>query len=246
MLAIGDLAFLGDEAFVNVCRPVVIGRETFTTMRSMILTHNVGHSLLEGFENRFAPVVLEDGAQVGVGAVIYAGCRVGAWSIVASSSYVVADVPAGRVAIGVPARAAGEAHRRPPRWGGASSSSPGGSSTTSPTCSRRVATRSRRRRRASAASRSWRRTARRTAPSSCAEHTGDLTPLAGADAEVVVLVLEHEGGEPPAGVAVIDLLDRRLVGDAGLGPVLDAVREICRKRGMRIAPHPWSYPGLVV
>ena len=27
MLTVGDLAFIGDEAFVNVCRPVLIGRE---------------------------------------------------------------------------------------------------------------------------------------------------------------------------------------------------------------------------
>ena len=73
-LAVGDLAFVGDEAFVNVCRPVLIGREVFLTMRSMIVTHNIGHSVLEGFENRFAPVVLEDRSQVGLGAVLYAGC----------------------------------------------------------------------------------------------------------------------------------------------------------------------------
>ena len=60
MLAVGDLAFIGDESFVNVCRPVLIGREVFLTMRAMIVTHNIGHSVLEGFENRFAPVVLED------------------------------------------------------------------------------------------------------------------------------------------------------------------------------------------
>ena len=65
--AAGDLLFLGDEAFVNPCRPVLIGREVFLTMRSVIVTHNIGHSVLEGFENRFAPVVLEDRAQVGIG-----------------------------------------------------------------------------------------------------------------------------------------------------------------------------------
>ncbi len=55
VLTVGDLAFVGDEAFVNVCRPVLIGREVFLTMRSLIVTHNIGHSVLEGFENRFAP-----------------------------------------------------------------------------------------------------------------------------------------------------------------------------------------------
>ena len=112
IVAIGDLAFLGDEVFINACRPVLIGRETFVTQRSMIVTHNIGHSLLEGFENRFAPVVVEDYAQVGLGAVVYAGCRIGARAIVASNSYVVSDIPAGKLAIGVPARPAGDAQVR--------------------------------------------------------------------------------------------------------------------------------------
>ena len=111
-LAIGDLAFVGDEAFVNVCRPVLIGREVFLTMRSLIVTHNIGHSVLEGFENRFAPVVLEDRSQVGLGAVLYAGARIGAEAIVASNSYVVGEIPAGSFAIGVPAKATGSSSHK--------------------------------------------------------------------------------------------------------------------------------------
>ncbi len=111
-LTIGDLAFVGDEAFVNVCRPVLIGREVFLTMRSMIVTHNIGHSVLEGFENRFAPVVLEDRSQVGLGAVLYAGARIGVEAIVASNSYVVGEIPAGSFAIGVPAKATGSSSHR--------------------------------------------------------------------------------------------------------------------------------------
>ena len=120
-LAVGDLAFVGDEAFVNVCRPVLIGREVFLTMRSMIVTHNIGHSVFEGFENRFAPVVLEDRSQVGLGAVLYAGCRIGAEAIVASGSYVVGDIPAGSFAIGVPAKVTGSSSHKLPMPGGSSS-----------------------------------------------------------------------------------------------------------------------------
>ena len=81
---------------------MLIGREAFVTMRSVLVTHNIGHSLLEGFENRFAGIVLEDRAQIGVGAVVYAGCRIGREAIVGSNSYVVADIPAGQLAVGVP------------------------------------------------------------------------------------------------------------------------------------------------
>ncbi|MGH3136876.1 MAG: biotin/lipoyl-containing protein [Gaiellaceae bacterium] len=230
-LAVGDLAFVGDEAFVNVCRPVLIGREVFLTMRSIIVTHNIGHSVLEGFENRFAPVVLEDRSQVGLGAVLYAGCRIGAEAIVASNSYVVGDIPAGSFAIGVPAKATG-------------------SSSHKLSDARRL------------------ELARRMiddlhellalrghAVSAISE--GDprgfevegtrvlFTPaFRGAEeASAVVLTLEVRG-DVPDGVAVLDLVARRVHGSGGV--VLDSVREFCRKRGIRLEPGPWSYPGGLV
>lgn len=227
-LAIGDLAFVGDEAFVNVCRPVLIGREVFLTMRSLIVTHNIGHSLLEGFENRFAPVVLEDRSQVGLGAVLYAGARVGREAIVASNSYVVGEIPAGAFAIGVPAKATGSSSHKLSDA-----------------------------RRADLARRFvddlHELLALRGHEVSAIEDGGfevEGTRVAfaksyrgGVDAPAVVLSLEVKG-DVPDGVAVIDLLDRRLHGSGGV--VLDSVREFCRKRGIRLEPGPWSYPGGLV
>ncbi len=94
---------------------MLIGREVYLTMRSLIVTHNIGHSVLEGFENKFAPVVLEDRAQIGLGVVVYAGCRVGAEAIVASNSYVTGDIAAGSFAIGVPAKVTGSSSHKPSR-----------------------------------------------------------------------------------------------------------------------------------
>jgi acetyltransferase-like isoleucine patch superfamily enzyme len=240
MLAIGDLAYIGDEAYVNVCRQVVIGREAFVTMRSLIVTHNIGHSLLEGFENRFAPVVLEDRAQVGLGAVIYAGCRIGAEAIVASNSYVVADVPAGAFAIGVPAKVTGSAKHHLSR-------------------SRQVELARRmidelhellalRGHDVSAIEdgdvrRFEVRTADGTAHvlfTPAFRNAGDLD---GAT-EVVVLTLESSSDDLPAGTAVLDLLARRIDGSGGV--VLESVREFCRKRGIRFEPGPWRYRGGLV
>ena len=101
---IGDLGFIGDEAFVNVGRPVLIGREAFVTMRSVLLTHNVGHSLLEGSRTASPASCSRTGRRSASGRSSYAGCRVGRESIVASNSYVVSDIPAGSLAVGVPAR----------------------------------------------------------------------------------------------------------------------------------------------
>jgi hypothetical protein len=67
--------------------------------------------------------------------------------------------------------------------------------------------------------------------------------FAEASPEAVVLTLEMHG-EPPEGVAVLDLLERRVHGSGGA--VLDSVREFCRKRGIRFEPGPWRYRGGLV
>jgi acetyltransferase-like isoleucine patch superfamily enzyme len=224
-LTIGDLAFVGDEAFVNVCRPVLIGREVFLTMRSLIVTHNIGHSVLEGFENRFAPVVLEDRSQVGLGAVLYAGARVGAEAIIASNSYVVGEIPAGAFAIGVPAKATGSSKHELSN-------------------ARRLELARRfiddlhellvLRGHAVSAIADDGFEIEGTRVAFMQRYRGDVA------APAVVLALDVQG-EVPDGVAVIDLLGRRLHGTGGV--VLDSVREFCRKRGMKLEPGPWSYPG---
>jgi acetyltransferase-like isoleucine patch superfamily enzyme/glycine cleavage system H lipoate-binding protein len=225
-LTVGDLAFVGDEAFVNVCRPVLIGREVFLTMRSLIVTHNIGHSILEGFENRFAPVVLEDRSQVGLGAVLYAGSRVGSGSIVASNSYVVGDIPAGSFAIGVPAKVTGSSSHK-----------------LSDARQRDLARRF--------IDDLHELMALRGHPVTAIADDGfeiEGTRVAfvpsyrggGIEGRAVVLTLEVRG-DVPDGIAAIDLLGRRVHGSGGV--VLDSVREFCRKRGIKLEPGPWSYPG---
>jgi acetyltransferase-like isoleucine patch superfamily enzyme len=227
-LAVGDLAFVGDEAFVNVCRPVLIGREVFLTMRSMIVTHNIGHSVLEGFENRFAPVVLEDRSQVGLGAVLYAGCRIGAGTIVASSSYVVGDIPPGSFAIGVPAKVTGSSSHK-----------------LSDARRLELARRMIDDLHELLALRGHEVSAISEGDPRGFEVEGthvSFTPAfrGTAVAPAVVLTLETLG-DAPDGVAVLDLDARRVHGSGGA--VLESVREFCRKRGIRFEPGPWRYPG---
>jgi carbonic anhydrase/acetyltransferase-like protein (isoleucine patch superfamily) len=239
VLVVGDLAFVGDETFVNVCRPVLIGRETFVTMRSMIVTHNIGHSVLEGYENRFAPVVLEDRAQLGLGAVVYAGCRIGRGAIVASCSYVVSDIPPDALAIGVPARASGSAARTVSAGrreelargiledlaellalrGHAVGSLHGD---TTPAFDLD--------------------TEHGRSSVTLVPRLRDVSTVARAEAETVILTLAYDGGGLPAGVSVFDLIGREVHG-AGGGPLHESVRELCRKRGIRFTPEPWRYLG---
>ena len=229
VVTVGDLAFVGDEAFVNVCRPVLIGREVFLTMRSLIVTHNVGHSLLEGFENRFAPVVLEDRAQIGLGAVVYAGCRVGSDAIVASNSYVTSDIPAGAFAIGVPAKVTGSSSHKLSR-------------TRQVELARRMVDELRellvlRDHDVSPSDDGFAVNGVRVAYVSAVDGA--------QDGPAVLLTLDHRGGDLPDGLAVLDLLGRRVHGSAD-PVVLDSVREFCRKRGIRFEPGPWRYRGGLV
>ena len=233
---IGELGFIGDEVFINVCRPVVIGREVFVTMRSVLLTHNVGHSLLEGFENRFAGIVLEDRAQIGVGAVVYAGCRVGRESIIASNSYVVSDIKPRSLAIGVPARVAGAASRAPERSRQTALARQMMKEMQQLLTFQGVATQA-----LDVESMEGFAVAGADGPARIlfSERLSAASVSAG-DGETVVLTLALEG-DPPAGCAVLDLLERRVHGDEGV--VLDWVREFCRKRGIRFEPGPWRYRG---
>ena len=227
--AVGDDAFIGDEVFINVARPVLLGAETFTTMRSMLVTHNIGHSVLEGFENRFAGIVVEDRGQVGLGAVVYAGCRIGREGIVASNSYVVSDVPAGMLAVGVPAKVAGPANRPLPK--------------------QRQAALVHRMLHDLHETLVLRGSEVEALPDGLAvagagrvlfveSFAGDLEAGAG---ETVVLTLGL-AGDVPEGCAVLDLLGRQVHGTTE-GPLFDSVREFCRKRGIRFAPGPWRYTG---
>jgi acetyltransferase-like isoleucine patch superfamily enzyme len=231
VLAVGDLAFVGDEAFVNVCRPVLIGREAYLTMRTMLVTHNIGHSVLEGYENRFAPVVLEDRSQVGLGAIVYAGCRIGEGAIVASGSYVTADVPAGSFAIGVPAKVTGSSSHALSRG-------------------RQVelAGRMLDDLHELLALRGHEVSAIDEGEPRGFEVAGTrvlFTPrFDGLDGGPAVVLALEVLSDPPSGVAVLDLLGRRVVGDGG--EVLESVREHCRKRGIRFEPGPWRYRGGLV
>ena len=228
-LAIGDLAFVGDEAFVNVCRPVLIGREVFLTMRSLIVTHNIGHSVLEGFENRFAPVVLEDRSQVGLGAVLYAGLedrhrgdrRVELVRRRRDPGRLVRDRRSGE------GDRAARATSSPTRAG---SSSRGASSTTSTSCSRSAVTPSR-------DDRDDGFEVEGTRVQFAASYRG------GVDAPAVVLALDVRG-DVPDGVAVLDLLARRVHGSGGRRPRLRA--GVLPQARHQARAGPWSYPGGLV
>ena len=236
LLCVGDTAFLGDDLYLNICRPIVIGRETFVTQRSILVTHNIGHSPLDGYENRFAPIVLEDLAQVGMSCTLYAGSRLGLGAIVTSNSYLISSIPAGKLAMGVPAKVVRDAARPPDRArqlqivegmirdfhellrmkGREVSPLPAGAPTAFQVSHE----------------------GQRFVLSFHEELSAGALPGGGED-ERVIWTFDAAGGSVPAGCTIMDVLHKRLTGQGGL--FAETAREFLRKRGIRLQPGPWRY-----
>jgi hypothetical protein len=178
--------------------------------------------------------VVEDRGQVGLGAVVYAGCRIGREGIVASNSYVVSDIPPGKLAGGVPARVLGNARHIP-------------------SAARQIELAERMLAELHEQLALRGHSVEPIVDGGFAINAGERTShvlfrarLDGAfqapktDGETVVLTLGLDG-EAPSGCSVLDLLGRQVHGTGEI--VLDSVREFCRKRGIRFDPGPWRYRG---
>lgn len=95
LLVVGDNVSLGDDVLMDISRPILIGKGVCVRQRSILITHSDGHSILEGYQNTFSPIVLEDFSEVGMYATVDAGSRIGRSAIVGPNSYVQSSVPGG-------------------------------------------------------------------------------------------------------------------------------------------------------
>jgi acetyltransferase-like isoleucine patch superfamily enzyme len=108
-LRIGDGCWIGQHAFLHAAGELTLGRRVGIGPGVQVITstHRLPDDpttpVMDG-PLELAPVVLEDGCDIGAGAVILPGVRVGVGAQVGAGAVITRDVPAGAVVAGVPAR----------------------------------------------------------------------------------------------------------------------------------------------
>ncbi len=107
-MRIGDHTWIGQGCFFHSAGGLTIEHEVGIAPSVRIITSVHGEAPrdlpVSAAPLRFAPVHIETGADIGVGAIILPGVRIGRGAIVGAGSVVNRDVPAFAVVAGVPAR----------------------------------------------------------------------------------------------------------------------------------------------
>ena len=110
-LTIGSDVSIGKSAMLLTHGGLTIGDEVMIAHGAQIIS--AGHRIPEaGSTMRFsglevAPIVIEDGAWIGAGAIVLPGVRVGRGAVVAAGAVVTRDVEPGTIVAGVPGEAIG-------------------------------------------------------------------------------------------------------------------------------------------
>jgi acetyltransferase-like isoleucine patch superfamily enzyme len=107
-LVIGDRSWIGQAVFMHAAGGITIGADVGIGPNVSLLTsthRDPGRDrpILDG-ELEMAPIVVEDGADLGVGAIVLPGVTIGRGAQIGAGAVVTSDVPAHAVAAGNPAR----------------------------------------------------------------------------------------------------------------------------------------------
>ncbi|HEY9857183.1 MAG TPA: acyltransferase [Stenomitos sp.] len=107
-LRVGDGCFIGHAVLLDLTCAIQLGNHVALAPRVSILTHAspADCSLLRQcpYPPLIAPVMIEDDAWIGAGAIVLAGVRIGRASVVAAGSVVTKDVPPHTLVAGSPAK----------------------------------------------------------------------------------------------------------------------------------------------
>jgi acetyltransferase-like isoleucine patch superfamily enzyme len=111
-MVIGARSWIGQQCFLHSAGGISIGVRVGLGPGARLLTSthdlpaDAAMAIIDG-PLRMAPIVLEDGCDVGIGATILPGVTVGRGAQIGAGAGVTRDVPPGAIAAGVPARIIG-------------------------------------------------------------------------------------------------------------------------------------------
>ena len=109
---IGKGSKIGATVDIDQSAPelITIGKNVWVTRGVMLLCHQrdlsqyeVGKPVME-CELVYKPIVIKDGAHIGIGAIIMPGVTIGEGAVIGAGAVVTKDIPAYSIAVGVPAR----------------------------------------------------------------------------------------------------------------------------------------------
>lgn len=103
LLRIGHQCHVGDFGFINTARPVKIGHEVGLGQLTRVYTHGAYQNFLDGFPVEFGPVTLEDRVWC-PNATIMPSVTIGHDTVVGAGAVVTKSLPAGCLAVGIPAK----------------------------------------------------------------------------------------------------------------------------------------------
>tara|TARA_B100000927_G_C16398303_1_gene442295 strand:- start:493 stop:1032 length:540 start_codon:yes stop_codon:yes gene_type:complete len=107
-LTIGDFCKIGKDVQINAYENVEIKKNVLISDRVHIsdASHNykMDKPVLNQGSKFFGPVIIEEGAWIGINAVILPNVKIGKNSVVAANCVVNKDVPNNSIAVGVPAK----------------------------------------------------------------------------------------------------------------------------------------------
>ena len=238
---IGSHCHIGQEVHLNCCRKIIIGEESTITMRAMIMTHCFANSVLEGYPAIFAPVYIGSRVQIGLQVVVFPGVSIGDEAVVVSNSTVLSNIPAGQMALGIPAKVMGSSKReiKPERRASIAQD-------IVEEFLRQLSLRGIKVDREEklpfdidAIIHHPRGKGRIVFARNFSEEMLRGLPASG---EMVAVIYQWEGERNfQKSVNYVELVDKRINGRGGI--ITDSLREFLRKRGIRLEPRTWSYSG---
>lgn len=109
---IGKGSKITRTVIIDDSRPdlITIGKNVWITAGCQLLCHQrdlsqyqIGTAVMD-LPLKYAPIVIKDGAHIGIGSIIMPGVTVGEGSVIGAGSVVTHDIPAHCVAVGIPCK----------------------------------------------------------------------------------------------------------------------------------------------